>query len=165
MCVCVCMGMLVPVSSDCKFVSRSQGFPLGAFWRYANWCLPVLSGFLGVNGNVFMSEFPTRCKSKMTEMLFCQGNRNDERLCRRHSKRLAPSLSHCENLILGQQRRRVHILIDGAQTVNSTMCWIFNWCCWQVLRAAVYLSISIIYATKACLCAPLRAASWPQWFL
>lgn len=35
----------------------------------------------------------------------------------------------------------------------------------MVARATANLSIFIIYALEACLCAPLRAALWPQRFL
>lgn len=137
-----------------------------------------LSGFSGVHGNLFMNARSARCKNKSIVMLYCVGKKGTltdiwqgpysvsvfshlsvGRKCTNGS--LGSALSHAFH----QHKATIPVLIDTAQLVKSTMCWIYNLCCKLVVRAAVNLSIFIIYVTEACLCVPLRAALWPQWFL
>lgn len=149
--------------------SRVSLAGLAAFWRYANRCLQALSGFLGVSGNIFTSAFSTWCISKMTEMWLCpDGIINDFYFEKTYFAgitvqidAIAMSIKKVNLWALAfpwSTWRCVRILIDAAKTVISTMCWIFNLCCWQLLSAAMYLTTSIIYASKACVGAPLRAA-------
>lgn len=118
------------------------------------------------------------CKNKSIVMLYCVGKKGQltdfwqapysisvlshlsvGRKCTNGS--LGSALSH----VFHQPKATITLLIDMAQLVKSTMCWIYNLCCKLVVRAAVNLSIFIIYVIEASLCVPLRAALWPQWFL
>lgn len=74
-CVFVCAWVFVLVpdfsANEC---GRARRLPR-TLWCYTNWCLPSLSGFSGVSGNLFMSTSPPLCRNKMREMLFCLKDR------------------------------------------------------------------------------------------